>query len=57
MAAHKKKVEHYFNQKVYRRSFKVGDLVLKQMGTTMRNDDKLRPQWEGPYVVVASNHP
>lgn len=27
------------------------DLVLKQTGTTTRDEGKLVPQWEGPYVV------
>ncbi|KAG6658137.1 hypothetical protein CIPAW_04G139400 [Carya illinoinensis] len=45
-----------FNKWVCPRAFKVGDLVLKQKGTTTRDKGKLGPQWEGPYVVTGNNH-
>lgn len=48
-------VEHYFNKRVKPRSFKAGDLVLKETGVTTQDEGKLGPWWEGPYVVVASN--
>lgn len=55
MASNKRKAEHYFNKHIKPRSFKVGDLVLKQTGgMTQEEGKKLGPRWEGLYVVTAS---
>lgn len=40
----KKKTESYFKERVKPRSFKVGELVLKEMEVTMQDKGKLRPQ-------------
>ena len=44
---------HY--KKVKSREFQVGDLVLKRViQTTWQKDQrKLRPNWEGPYIIIA----
>lgn len=42
-ASNKRKVEQYFNKQVKPRSFRVGDLVLKQIGVTTPEEGKLRP--------------
>ncbi|XP_041011332.1 uncharacterized protein LOC121255115 [Juglans microcarpa x Juglans regia] len=57
VAAFKKKVEQYFNKRVRPRSFKAGDLVLKETCVTTGEEGKLGPLWEEPYAVVASHWP
>lgn len=42
-ATNKKKTGQYFNKMVRPRSFKVGDLVLKETGVTTTEEGKLRP--------------
>ncbi|XP_042944642.1 uncharacterized protein LOC122278528 [Carya illinoinensis] len=54
---HKRKTEHYFNKRVKPRSFKVGDLVFKEIGVTTQDEGKLGPRWEGPYIVIANLKP
>lgn len=53
--AFKRKVGLYFNKRVRPRSFRVGDLVLKEIGVTTVDEGTLGRRWEGPYVVVASH--
>lgn len=55
MATYKKWVECCFNQRVYKRLLKFEDLVLKKIGTTIRDEGNLGPQWESLYVVITSN--
>ena len=53
-AAHKQRAFRYFNSKVKRRSFRVGDLVLRKIfqSTKEQNVGVLELNWEGPYRVV-----
>lgn len=43
MAINKRKVEHYFNRRVKPRSFKVGNLILKETKTTTQEEGKIGP--------------
>lgn len=43
MTANKRKTEQYFNKRVRSRSFKVGDLVLKEIGLIIAEEAKLGP--------------
>ena len=47
------KTARYYDQKVKLRSYKPGDLVLKKLLPVRKNPThgKLRPNWEGPYIV------
>ena len=50
---YRRKTAKYYDRRVRPRSFKPGDLVLKKL-LPVRKDPthgKLRPNWEGPYVV------
>ena len=51
---YQRKTARYYNQKVKPRSYKPGDLVLKQLLPARKNPahGKLRPSWEGPYIVT-----
>lgn len=51
----KRKANYYFNHKLKPRSFEAGNLGLREKGTTMQEEGKLGPQWEGPYLVVTNN--
>lgn len=57
MVSNKQKVEEYFNKWVKPRSFRVGDLVLKQIGVTTQEEGKLEQRWVSPYVVTTVNRP
>ena len=50
---YQRKTARYYDQKVKPRSYKPGDLVLKKLLPTRKNPahGKLRPNWEGPYIV------
>ena len=50
---YQRKMARYYNQKVKLRSYKHGDLVLKKLLPARKNPThgKLRPKWEGPYIV------
>lgn len=53
-ATYKKKLEKYYNDKVGRKHFKAGDVVLRS--NEARNQipkGKLAPRWEGPYKIVS----
>ena len=51
---YQRKTARYYNQKVKPRSYKPGDLVLKKLLPASKNPahGKLRPSWEGPYIVT-----
>ena len=53
---YKKKIESYYNQQVKCRYFIVGDNV-SQNNEASRQDlrGKLRPTWEGPYIINEAN--
>ncbi|GKA52420.1 hypothetical protein Tco_0745735 [Tanacetum coccineum] len=47
---YKKKVEHYYNKRVYLVSFRVGDFVYQRNeASRVENQGKLGPNLEGPY--------
>ena len=50
---YQRKTARYYDQKVKPRSYKPGDLVLKNLLLTRKNPThgKLGPNWEGPYIV------
>ena len=52
--AYQQKVAELHNKQIRKRSFKVGDLVLRELTTNTENpiDGKLGPTWEEPYVVI-----
>ena len=45
----------HYNNRVRRRDFKVGDLVLRKVMGAARDSSqgKLSPNWEGPYRIVS----
>ncbi|KAL0285701.1 UNVERIFIED_CONTAM: hypothetical protein Scaly_2811400 [Sesamum calycinum] len=47
---YKQRVVNAYNQRVKRREFQVGDLVLRRAGA-LRPVGKLAPNWEDPYKV------
>lgn len=49
----------YFNKRVKPQLFKVGNFVLREVGTTTKKQEKgkVRPRWIGPYMIVKSNVP
>ena len=52
MAAYKQKVARYYNSRVKSKTFRTGDLVLRQVAVSQpQNQGKLAPNWEGPYEV------
>nr|GEX73674.1 hypothetical protein [Tanacetum cinerariifolium] len=52
-AKYKKKVEQYYNKRVRPMSFKVGDFIYrKNAASRVENQEKLGPNWEGPYRVT-----
>ncbi|KAG6639419.1 hypothetical protein CIPAW_10G099100 [Carya illinoinensis] len=57
MTLNKRRTERYFNQRVKPRTFKIGDLSLRENRITMQEEGKLGPYWEGPYVVITNNQP
>ncbi|GFY88776.1 hypothetical protein Acr_06g0007160 [Actinidia rufa] len=54
MADYQKQLAKSFNQKVQRREFEVGSLVLRKVigNTKDPTDSKLGPNWEGPYKIT-----
>ncbi|GFY97538.1 hypothetical protein Acr_12g0000790 [Actinidia rufa] len=54
MADYQKQLAKSFNQKVQRREFGMGDLVLRKVVGNTRDptDGKLGPNWEGPYKII-----
>jgi len=55
IATYQQKIKAFHLKKVKPCGFQVGDLILKQIiqSTNERNVGKLRPNWEGPYFVMA----
>lgn len=53
--ASKRRAERCFNKRVHPKTFAVEELVLKEIGTMMWDEEKLGSRWEGPYVVSATN--
>ncbi|XP_063949875.1 uncharacterized protein LOC135152721 [Daucus carota subsp. sativus] len=58
-AAHQRNVRYqqqasqYYDSGIRKRSFRVGDMVLRDLATSMpTKQGKLMPNWEGPYTVV-----
>ncbi|XP_021811720.1 uncharacterized protein LOC110754904 [Prunus avium] len=58
-AAYKQRTSRYYDSRVRRRSFKVGDWVLRKisLATKDSNEGTLGPSWEGPYEVVTICRP
>jgi hypothetical protein len=58
LAAHKRKVEKYYNSKVKLRKFADGSLVLRRVfqNTKVQGAGVLGPTWEGPYRVRRAIH-
>ena len=58
-AAYKHRIAQYFNKRVKGRSYKVGDLVLREVtvATRVPGHGKLGANWEGPYKVIRVNRP
>ena len=53
MKAYKDKTDQHFAKGVRERSFKIGDLVLRdRQASDPTNTGKLMPKWEGPYKVT-----
>ena len=53
MEDYHRKTARYYDQRVKPRSYKPGDLVLKNLLLARKNPShgKLGPNWEGPYIV------
>nr|GEV58873.1 reverse transcriptase domain-containing protein [Tanacetum cinerariifolium] len=52
-AIYKKKVEQYYNKRIWHVSFKVGDFVYRRNeASRVENQGKLGPNWEGLYRVI-----
>ena len=49
----------HYNSKVKPRQLSVGDLVLRKVTLATKNpsEDKLGPNWEGPYKVIEVRRP
>lgn len=58
-AAYKQRMTKYYNSRIRMRRFAVRDLMLKKMSLTTQNltEEKLRPNWKGPYRVTSCNRP
>jgi hypothetical protein len=53
---YKKRMEKYYNTRVRKVAFQVGDLVLREnKASNQEPKGKLGLKWEGPYIVVWSN--
>ena len=50
---YQRKTARYYDRKVRPNSFKPGDLVLKKLMPARKDPThrKLRPNWEGPYII------
>ena len=50
---YQRKTARYYDQRVKPRSYKHGDLVLKKLLPARKNltNEKLGPNWEGPYIM------
>lgn len=55
LATYQRRISHYYNERVYLRTFQEGDLVLRKTAITnaLKEEGKLRrPNWEGPYKIM-----
>jgi hypothetical protein len=51
-ARHKREIERYYNSRVKKQTFKVGEFMLRRNeASRVENQGKLGPRWEGPYKV------
>ena len=58
MAAYQQKVARYYDQKVKRKIFRPGDLVVRKAEVSKPTEQgKLSPNWEGPYRVAETLRP
>jgi hypothetical protein len=49
---HKQEIEKYYNSRVKKQTFKVGEFVLRHNeASIVESQGKLGPRWEGPYEV------
>ena len=50
---YQRKTTRYYNQKVKRMNYILGDLVFKKLLAARKNPahGKLGPNWEGPYII------
>ena len=57
MAAYRQRVARYYNSRVKAKSYRPGDLVLRQAEISRPTEqDKLSPNWEGPYRIAEAFH-
>ena len=56
---YQRKTARYYDQKVKPRSYKLGNLVFKKLLPARKDPThgKLRPNWEGPYIVSSVVRP
>jgi len=54
IAAYQQQIQAAHHKKVKSQKFQVRDLVLKRMiqSTRQKDQKKLEPNWEGPYIIV-----
>uniref|UniRef100_A0A2N9GDQ3 Uncharacterized protein n=1 Tax=Fagus sylvatica TaxID=28930 RepID=A0A2N9GDQ3_FAGSY len=59
MKRYQEKMARHYNSKVKPRQLTVGDLVLRRVTLATRNpsEEKLGPNWEGPYKVIEIRRP
>ena len=58
MAAYQQKVARYYNRRVKKKMFRPGDLVLRKAEVSKPTEqEKLSPNWEGPYRVAETLRP
>ncbi|XP_075652779.1 uncharacterized protein LOC142623270 [Castanea sativa] len=55
LARYQNLMAKHYNSKVRHRDFQVGDLVLRRVigATKDASQGKLRPNWEGPYMITS----
>ncbi|CAL8076673.1 unnamed protein product [Prunus armeniaca] len=56
VAAYQQQLTSYYNRKAKIRQFRLGDLVLRKTFITAPRQGlkKMKPNWEGPYVISRS---
>ncbi|PON50823.1 hypothetical protein PanWU01x14_220600, partial [Parasponia andersonii] len=59
VASYQQRTARYYNSKVRRRGFEVGDLILRQVLPNNKEHGAgvFGPSWEGPYVIDAIIRP
>jgi hypothetical protein len=50
-AAYQRQTARYYNRRVRKRGFNVGDLVLRKIQVSDPRQGKLHPNWEGPFQI------